>query len=454
MTEPLAAMAPSSGALGGDVRGLGGPPAQRPVWAEIDAAAVRHNCRLLRRLTAPAQLCAVVKADGYGHGAQAVAAAALEGGASWLAVAMVEEGALLRQAGMGAPVLLLSEPPPEAMGEVVAQGLTPTIYTRAGARALAEAATAARRVVDVHVKVDTGMHRVGVDPDGAAEIVGAVVGSDHLRFAGLWTHLAVADGTAEEDRAFTSTQLERFGAVRRALAHAGLQARVHHAANSAGALCYPEARLDMVRCGIAVYGLEPAFGLGAGAENLKPVLSLRSRVSLVRSLEAGERPSYGRRYPLPEASMVATVPLGYADGVPRRYFDEGGTVLIGGRRRPLAGTVTMDQVMVDCGPDPDVKVGDEVVLIGTQGAESISAWDWARTLGTIAYEVVCAVGPRVPRVVVDSGAGPRTGRPQSRPSTPGTLSGSTSGELAGGAASAGAASAGAASGEGTDGIEQ
>lgn len=411
MAEPLAAMPPAraSGGVPVEGGGLGVPPAHRPVWAEIDVAAVRHNCRLLRRLTAPAQLCAVVKADGYGHGAEAVAAAALDGGASWLAVAMVEEGAALRQAGIGAPVLLLSEPPPEAMSEVVAQGLTPTVYSRAGARALAEAATAARRVVDVHVKVDTGMHRVGVDPEGVAEIVGAVVGCDHLRFSGLWTHFAVADGTAGEDRAFTTAQLERFAAVRRALADAGLEATTHHAANSAGALCYPEARLDLVRCGISVYGLEPAPGMGSGAEDLRPVLSLRSRVSLVRTLEAGERPSYGRRYPLPETSVVATVPVGYADGMPRRYFDEGGTVLIGGRRRPLAGSVTMDQVMVDCGPDPDVTVGDEAVLIGSQGAETISAWDWARTLGTIAYEVVCGIGPRVPRVAVDSGSDRRPG---------------------------------------------
>jgi alanine racemase len=380
-----------------------GPPGQRPVWAEIDLEAVRHNCRLMARLVAPARLCAVVKADGYGHGAPAVAAAAVEAGASWLAVAMVEEGAALRRAGIEAPVLLLSEPPAGAMGEVLELGLTPTLYSRSGVRALAEAASAARRVADVHVKVDTGMHRVGADPADVPEIAGAVVAADHLRLAGLWTHLAVADGTAEEDRAFTAAQLERFAAVRRALAGAGVAAPLHHAANSAGALCYPQARLDMVRCGITVYGLPPAPELAHLAEGLRPVLSLHARVSFVRTLEAGERPSYGRRYPLPETSVVATVPLGYADGVPWRYFEAGGTVLLGGRRRPLAGSVTMDQVMVDCGADAVVAVGDEVVLIGSQGSESLSAWDWARTLGTIAYEVVCGIGPRVPRVAVDGG---------------------------------------------------
>lgn len=410
----------------GESTALGAPPGERPVWAEVDLAAVRHNVTLLRRLAAPAGLCAVVKADGYGHGAVAVAGAALEAGAACLAVALVEEGAELRRAGIAAPVLLLSEPPLEAMAEAVAHHLTPTVYTRAGVRALAEAAADARTVVDAHVKVDTGMHRVGADPQDAAEIVGAVVGADHLRFAGLWTHLAVADGTADEDRTFTAAQLARFAQVRRVLSDAGLEAPLHHAANSAAAICYPDSRLDLVRCGISVYGLLPAPELGSVLDaalsasgpggpdgddpeggrrraGLRPALSLRARVSMVRALDTGERPSYGRRYPLPEPSVVATVPLGYADGMPRRYFEAGGVVLIGGRRRPLAGTVTMDQIVVDCGPDPDVAAGDEVVLIGTQGEQSISAWDWAGTLGTIGYEVTCAIGPRVPRVAVDSG---------------------------------------------------
>ncbi|MHB8329391.1 MAG: alanine racemase [Acidimicrobiales bacterium] len=381
--------------------------ALRPVWAEVDLEAVRHNAGLLSRIAAPAALCVVVKADAYGHGAEPVARAALQGGATWLAVALVEEGIALRQAGISAPVLVLSEAPPDALEAVVANGLTPTVYTRAGVRALSDAADAARRVVGAHVKVDTGMHRVGADPADVAEVVGAVVAGPHLRFEGLYTHLAVADGIA-----YTSTQLLRFEEVRRSLTAAGLEAPVVHAANSAAAIAHPRARLGMVRCGIAVYGLLPSTELGpalaaagdaVGGGRLRPVLSLRARVSLVRNLDEGERPSYGRRYPLPEPSVVATVPIGYADGVPRRHFPGGGTVLIGGRHRPLAGTVTMDQIMVDCGPDAnaDVRVGDEVVLIGTQGDASISAWDFARALDTIAYEVVCGIGPRVPRVFVD-----------------------------------------------------
>jgi alanine racemase len=395
------------------------------VWADVDLSAVRHNCAVLRRVTAPAALCVVVKADGYGHGAEAMGRAALQGGATWLAVALVEEGAALRAAGFECPLLLLSEPPPDSMRDVVAERLTSTVYTRAGVRALAEAAESAHVVVDAHVKVDTGMHRVGAEPEETAEIVGAVVGASHLRFAGLWTHLAVADGTAEEDRVFTTTQLRRFAEVRGALEDAGLRAPLLHAANSAGAICYPDARLDMVRCGIAAYGLAPAVGLAPEVtDELRPVLSLRARVSMVRTLDAGERPSYGRRYPLPETSVVATVPIGYADGVPRRAFDDGLTVLIGGRRRPLAGSVTMDQIMVDCGLDPDVGPGDEVVLIGSQDDETITAWEWATRLGTIAYEVVCAIGPRVPRVPVDPAVGAES-------SQRGRRAGAAAGRLAG-----------------------
>lgn len=386
----------------------------RPVWAEIDLDALRHNVGLLGRICAPSQLCVVVKADGYGHGAISTARAALEGGASWLAVALVEEGMDLRQAGIDAPVLVLSEPPPDAMDDLVANRLTPTVYTVGGVEALAKAAQGAD--IGVHVKVDTGMHRVGADPGELPGVVRRLADSPGLRFDALWTHFAVADGTGTDDVAYTQAQLELLQAVRAELAGAGLVPAMAHAANSAGAICYPAARLDMVRCGIAAYGLIPDPGLegvlaGAAAAAgwreplLQPVLSLHARVSHVRRLEAGERPSYGRRLALPQSSVVATVPIGYADGVPRRLGEEGGTVLIGGRRRPLAGTVTMDQIVVDCGPDvggPDVgvAVGDHVVLIGSQGAEAVSAWDWANLLGTIAYEVVCDIGARVPRVPV------------------------------------------------------
>jgi len=244
--------------------------------------------------------------------------------------------------------------------------------------------------------------------DQVGVLAAAVARAEGLRLAALWSHLAVSESADPDDRAFTAEQLRRFDAVRDDLAAAGLAAPVHHLANSGGALAHPGSRRDMVRCGIALYGEAPSVWAAeelarAGGGALRPVLSLRARVSLVRVLGAGERPSYGRRRPLPETSTVATVPLGYADGVPRRYFDTGGTVLVGGRHCPLAGTVTMDQIVVDCGPDAEVSVGDDIVLIGTQGDETITATSWADALDTISYEVLCGIGPRVPRIVVDAG---------------------------------------------------
>ncbi len=368
----------------------------RPAWAEIDLAAIRGNVAVLAGIAAPAEMCAVVKAWGYGHGSVPVAEAALEGGARWLAVALVEEGRQLRDGGIDAPVLLLSEPAPAAMQEVVASRLTPTIYTAAGLAALSAAARAAGTVTDVHVKVDTGMHRVGTAPDLAVALAVEVERRGELRLQGFWTHLAVAD---EVQNPYTATQLTLFDSALEELARRGIRPPLVHAANSAGAMWHPAARYDMVRCGIALYGLAPAAheATRQPVPQLRPALSLVARVSHVKEVAAGERLSYGLRYQVIEPTMVATVPLGYADGVTRSLSSTGGEVLVGGRRRPIAGTVTMDQTLVDCGPDAEVSVGDEVVLIGRQGDESIDAWEWAGRTGSIAYEVVCGVSGRVPR---------------------------------------------------------
>jgi len=372
--------------------------ASRPAWAEVDLGAIRHNASLLSGLVAPAGLCAVVKASGYGHGAVSVARAALEGGATWLAVALVEEGALLRTHGVTAPVLLLSEPPADTMEDVVALGLTPTVYTYEGVEAAAKAAAAATaEPLAVHVKVDTGMHRVGVAPDEAVALVRAVADHRELRVGGVWTHFAVAD---EPDNPFTAVQCDRFGRVVDELSRAGIRPPLVHAANSAGALAHPSSRRDMARCGIALYGVAPSPALArmAPVDELRPALSLRAQVSFVKQVGAGEAVSYGLRRPLAATATVATVPLGYADGVPWRLGVAGGEVLVGGRRRPLAGSVTMDQILVDCGDDAGVMPGDEVVLLGRQGDHTITAWDWASLTGTIAYEILCGMSPRVPKV--------------------------------------------------------
>jgi alanine racemase len=370
----------------------------RRAWAEVDLGAVRENAAALAALAGPAGLCAVVKAGGYGHGAVPVARAALEGGASWLAVALVEEGAELRAAGVEAPILLLSEPPPAAMAEVVAHRLTPTIYTHGGVEAAAKAVagTGTEAPLDVHVKVDSGMHRVGAAPEEAVNVATAVHERPELVLEGLWTHFATAD---DPDPSFAAEQAARFDGVVERLAAAGVRPRLLHACNSAGAIAHPGAGHDLVRCGLALYGVPPAPAL-AGRVALRPVLSLRARVSLVKTVAAGEGISYGLRHRFRRDSVVATVPIGYADGVPWRLGLNGGEVLVRGRRRAIAGAVTMDQLTVDCGDDHGVAPGDEVVLLGRQSQESVDAWEWAERVGTIAYEILCGIGARVPRLYV------------------------------------------------------
>ena len=378
----------------------------RPVWAEIDLDAITANARALARLAAPAHLCAVVKAFGYGHGPVDVAKAAQAGGAACLGVALVEEGRNLRAAGIGGPIIVLSEPPAPAMTEVVSYGLSPVLYTDVGVAAAGAAALGSARPgrLDVHVKVDTGMHRVGASPAEAVALALAVSAHPRLRLAGLMTHFAVADEVDEDGITYTKGQLATFLAVVDEVAAAGVRIPLLHAANSAATLLHPESRLDLVRCGIALYGVAPASGLALGPScPLRPALSLRARVSFVKHVAEGERLSYGLNYRVgrPGGTTIATVPIGYADGVPRRLASVGGEVLIGGRRLPIAGTVTMDQLLVDCGPctdlTPPVAVGDEVVLIGEQDGGRIDAWEWADRLDTIAYEILCGIGARVPR---------------------------------------------------------
>jgi len=354
---------------------------------EVDLAAIRANAAALVAAFAPAALCAVVKADGYGHGDVPAAEAALEGGAAWLAVALVAEGARLREADVEAPILLLSEPDPEDAAEVVRWRLTPTVYRHSFLDALERAAPPG---FPVQVKVDTGMHRVGAAPALAADLARRVAASP-LRLEGIWTHFAAA----EEDPAFTADQLRGLNTVLAALAAEGVRPEMVHAANTAGGLAYPDARLDLVRAGIGLFGLRPAPGL-APAVRLRPAMRIVSRVAHLQRLPAGARPSYARRRPLPREATVATIPMGYADGVPRRLAEGGGGVLIGGRRHPFAGSITMDQAVVDVG-DHRLQVGDEVVFIGRQGREEITADDWAAGMGVLNYEVVCGFGPRLPR---------------------------------------------------------
>jgi alanine racemase len=366
----------------------------RPVWSEVDLDAVRANVRVLAGAAAPAQLLAVVKADGYGHGATPVARAALEAGASWLGVALVEEGVALRDDGVDERILVLSETPPSAAAAVVAHSLTPVVYTTNGIEALAKAVADSGTDVPlrVHLKVDTGMHRVGCTVDDALGLMETIAARHELELEGICTHLAVAD---EPESSYTDEQLDRFDGLLDQLDAAQSRPAIVHAANSAGLLGHERARYDLVRVGIAVYGVPPAPAL-ADRVDLRPALSLRARVSHVKELPAGAGVSYGLHYTLPRPGRIVTVPVGYADGVPRNLGRAGGEVLVRGRRFPIAGAVTMDQLMVDVGDEP-VEPGEEVVLLGSQGDDTIHAGEWAERLGTIAYEVVTGIGPRVPR---------------------------------------------------------
>jgi alanine racemase len=358
----------------------------RATRVEVDLGAVRHNVRRLK----PERpgLMAVVKADGYGHGAAEVARAALEAGASRVGVALVEEGIALRAAGIAAPIHVLSEVPAGAEGKAMDAGLTVPLYTDAALARLAHSADGTP--IGVQVKVVTGMHRAGVwPPEEAAPFVGRVVAAG-LRVEGVWTHLAVS----AEDPAETARQLDRFDAAVAGVRAAGHDPGIVHAANTGAVLLHPRAHHDLVRPGIGLYGLLPAPGVGAD-HGLRPALRWMSTVVNVKPLGAGERLSYGLHYRLDRDALVATVPVGYADGYPRALSSRA-DVLIRGRRRRVAGNVTMDQLMVDCGDGP-VEPGDEVVLLGAQGDEAIEAEELAGLAGTIGYELVTRIGPRVPR---------------------------------------------------------
>jgi len=373
--------------------------ALRSAWAEVDLDAICNNARVLVDAFAPAELCAVVKADGYGHGAVPAARAALDGGATRLAVAYVGEGVELRAAGITAPVLLLSEPQPTAMTEVVAHRLTPTVYTYEGLAAVEHEAVAhGGAPLPVHVKVDTGMNRAGIRRDEVIEFVRAVSQSPGLELEGLFTHLAVADEPTNE---FTQEQGRRFEEVVRKLGDLDLLPPLLHAANSAAGILQPELRMSFVRCGAALYGLAPSDDVVLPS-GIEAAMAVRARVSLVKRIGAGEGVSYGQRFVASEPTIIATVPVGYADGLPRN-LSERGEVLIKGQSRPIAGNVTMDQFMVDCGNDAGVAAGYEVVILGRQGDKMITAGDIARNVGTIGYEIVCRIGPRLPRRY----AGPR-----------------------------------------------
>ena len=364
-------------------------------WAEVDLGAVAHNVGLLRgRLSAGTRMMAVVKADGYGHGAVEVGRAALAAGADWLAVSTLAEALALRGGGIRAPVLMLGPVPEGGESEAIAADLRVSVHEPEGVARLAAAAAASGREGSVHLKVDTGMARLGCPPDEALILARRVRDGPNLLLEGLWTHFAEAD---DPESPRTAQQLQSFLAVVADLATAGISAPVLHAANSAGALLYPHTHLVMVRCGLPIYGYPSA---PIEDVDLHPVLSWKSRVVAVRRLQPGDRVGYGGTFRAAAPTVTATVATGYADGY-RRGLSNRGVVLLGGRRVPVLGRVSMDFLTVDATSYPEVGVGDEVVMIGTQGTERISAEEVAQALDTISWEVLTMIGSRVERVYRD-----------------------------------------------------
>jgi len=366
------------------------------VWAEIDLDALTANVRALRRFVGPSvEIMAVVKANAYGHGAVPVAQTALAAGATRLAVHRVQEGIELRRAGITAPILLLGYAPLRTAPAVVRYNLTPTIITQEFAEALA---AEAERPVPVHVKVDTGLSRYGVLPEETVDFVRMLQRLPRIHVEGIYTHFATAD---EADPSYVRRQLDRFRSVLQALKTRGMYISFRHACNSAATLAFPEAHFDAVRPGIAMYGIPPSEDRSSPIP-LRPVLTLKSRVARVRTLPAGRSIGYGRTYITSRPTRVALVPIGYGDGY-HRLVSNRGAVLIRGRRAPILGRVSMDQIVVDVSHLDGVRMEEEVVIIGRQSEEEITATEVAQWAETIHYEVVTSLLPRVPRLYLRQG---------------------------------------------------
>ena len=371
------------------------PASDRPTAALIDLDALTHNFREVHRRAQGRKVLAVVKAQAYGHGAVRTAKHLLGLGADTLGVALLEEGRELREAGSDAPILVMGAVVPSQAKALVGLRLTPAVYTQAVARALSNAAGELKTQIPVHVKIDTGMGRVGVTPEAAPAFIEELLDREGIIVQGLMTHFADAD---LRDKQFASKQMNRFETLLKELDAKGVAIPLRHAANSAALLDYQHALFTMVRPGLMLYGYNPLEGKPAGAD-LRPVLSLVTRIAFFKKVPAGIPISYGRTFVTRRESLIATIPIGYADGYSRGLSNKA-EALVRGVRARVAGRVCMDMCMLDVTDVPGVCEGDEVVLIGKQGNERITADDIAVKTGTIAYEVLCDIGSRVPRVYI------------------------------------------------------
>ena len=368
--------------------------AQRGVWAEISLGALRHNIRKIQaKITGGAKFCAVVKANAYGHGAIAVAHQAVALGADYLAVAVVEEAAFLRQAGITAPILLLGPATRAEADDIVALDVTAAVFTREGGAALSQAALRQHKTVKVHLAVDTGMGRIGVLPEAAGETAAYLAALPGIELEGVFSHFALADAS---DKSYAKEQFHRFQRALTEIEGRGITISLRHIANSAAILEMPETYLDMVRAGIILYGLWPSDEVEKTVD-LRPLMTVKAKLTYVKDFAKGETISYGRLFTAPRSMRVGTLPLGYADGYTRLYTGKA-SVELGGRRSLVIGRICMDQCMIDVTDIPNAAAGDVAVIFGspTLPADEVAGW-----IGTINYEVVSMIAPRVPRVYVE-----------------------------------------------------
>ena len=369
------------------------PQTIRPVWVEVDLDAVRHNLAEIRRLVAPAvEIMAVVKAEAYGHGGVKIAKTALQAGASRLSVALPEEGIALREAGITAPILVFSPLQTDQAETMVRYNLTPTICMLEPAVALSRAATAVGKKVPFHVKIDSGMNRIGIPASEGVVFIKKMSPLPGLVFEGIFSHMATAD---EQDKEYAKHQIKIFNKVIVDLKAEGLLPSKAHLANSAGIIDLPLSHYNLVRPGIILYGMYPSTEVQTDKIHLQPAFALKAKIVFIKRVPQGSAISYGRKYVTPTDSTIVTIPIGYADGWSRKLSGKA-HALISGKRFPIVGTICMDLCMVDVGDEP-IEIGQEVVLIGSQGSERITVEEISAYLGTINYEVTCMISDRVPR---------------------------------------------------------
>jgi len=373
----------------------------RPAWAEINLDNLANNMKEIRRLTdEKAQITAVIKADGYGHGAKYIAQTLLENGADRFAVAVLDEALELRNFGITVPILVLGYSQPERAKAIVENDIEQAVYSYELAKALSDEAVKQNKEVKIHIKVDTGMGRIGLRADESSiDCIKKIHELPNLTIEGMFTHFAIAD---EKDKTFTEEQFSKFMWVAGRLEEEGIKIRLKHCGNSATIIDLPKMHLDMVRAGIILYGLAPSQDVELEKINLKQVMSLKVRITHVKEINPGESVSYGRKFIASRKSKIASLPIGYADGYTRMLSGKA-EALVNGIKVPVVGRICMDQCMIDVTGIEDVKVGDEVVLFGEQNGSFISIDEIAEKLGTINYEVVCMIGKRVPRVYVKEG---------------------------------------------------